>query len=146
MISTFVGKEKAREIYLTKHLKECSQFEDDVKIAVDFWNKIKEKKKEGKLKKIKIYSFYENYFKDIPKKLKIEAQQKFYVERRAGRIKRQPCVKCGKKKTHGHHEDYNQPLEVIWLCHKHHCERHSELNTKKSYPQGGCLTSILQGI
>ena len=27
------------------------------------------------------------------------------------------CSKCGKEgKTRAHHEDYNKPLEIIWLC------------------------------
>ena len=44
-----------------------------------------------------------------------------------GVIKRMPCVICGATKTHGHHEDYNKPLEVIWLCPKHHKERYCDL-------------------
>jgi hypothetical protein len=39
---------------------------------------------------------------------------------RRGELKREPCVKCGKPKTEGHHEDYAKPLEVIWLCRLHH--------------------------
>lgn len=36
-------------------------------------------------------------------------------------IKPKHCEDCGKKaKTQGHHEDYSQPLEVIWLCSKCH--------------------------
>lgn len=35
----------------------------------------------------------------------------------------QPCVICGKK-AEGHHEDYAEPLEVIWLCRFHHSHRH----------------------
>jgi hypothetical protein len=46
---------------------------------------------------------------------------------RSGKIKRQPCEKCGHVKSHGHHEDYNQPLNVIWLCavchQRHHHQR-----------------------
>jgi len=40
-----------------------------------------------------------------------------------GRVIRQPCVICGKK-ADGHHPDYAKPLEVIWLCRKHHVEAH----------------------
>lgn len=39
-------------------------------------------------------------------------------------IKPQHCENCGtrteKEKLHGHHEDYNKALDVIWLCPKCH--------------------------
>lgn len=36
---------------------------------------------------------------------------------RDGRIKRQPCKSCGKKKgVQAHHRDYSKPLVVRWLC------------------------------
>ena len=38
-----------------------------------------------------------------------------------------PCCVCGKPNAHGHHEDYTKFLEVVWLCRKHHAERHHEL-------------------
>lgn len=45
---------------------------------------------------------------------------------RNGVLVPQPCRICGKKAI-AHHEDYSKPLEVDWLCHKHHRERHAEL-------------------
>lgn len=45
-----------------------------------------------------------------------------------GDIIRQPCEKCGKEKTEGHHSDYSKPLDVIWLCKKHHTEIHNDIN------------------
>lgn len=44
-----------------------------------------------------------------------------------GNLKRQPCF-CGDQRSHAHHEDYNKPLEVIWLCAKHHTEIHERRN------------------
>lgn len=46
---------------------------------------------------------------------------------RDGKLKRQPCERCGSLRAQGHHEDYSKPLEVMWLCPKHHGERHMEL-------------------
>lgn len=45
-----------------------------------------------------------------------------------GRLKRQPCEVegCGKRYTHGHHDDYDKPLEVRWLCPVHHTEWHEK--------------------
>lgn len=47
---------------------------------------------------------------------------------RDGKLKKQPCERCGKHDgVHAHHEDYRFPLQVMWLCRKHHAERHMEL-------------------
>lgn len=43
---------------------------------------------------------------------------------RSGKIVRLPCEKCGNPRSHGHHEDYSKPLDVIWLCAKHHRDVH----------------------
>lgn len=46
---------------------------------------------------------------------------------RTGRLVRGPCEKCGEAKTEGHHDDYSKPLEIRWLCKKHHSEVHRVL-------------------
>jgi hypothetical protein len=43
---------------------------------------------------------------------------------RDGRLIRQPCEVCGAEKTQAHHDDYSKPLDVRWLCTKHHAEWH----------------------
>lgn len=43
---------------------------------------------------------------------------------RRGRIIREPCVECGNPKSHGHHEDYSKPFDIIWLCALHHNRKH----------------------
>ena len=47
---------------------------------------------------------------------------------RLGEIIRQPCRVCSNPKTHAHHDDYSKPLDVVWLCSKHHIARHKELD------------------
>lgn len=44
---------------------------------------------------------------------------------KAGRLKSEPCI-CGKTKVEGHHADYKRPLDVIWMCRKHHAQLHVE--------------------
>lgn len=75
-----------------------------------------------------------------------EALQKLNAQRlssraaRNGRLTRQPCEVCAKTghvqsgKSHGHHEDYSKPLEVIWLCPLHHKWVHA-------YGRDGVFTS-----
>ena len=46
---------------------------------------------------------------------------------RNGHLVRQPCIRCGEKKSLAHHEDYDKPLEVMWLCNPCHKQRHKEL-------------------
>jgi hypothetical protein len=43
---------------------------------------------------------------------------------RAGKIARQPCEECGGR-AHAHHDDYDKPLVVRWLCAKHHARHHA---------------------
>jgi len=44
-----------------------------------------------------------------------------------GELKRMPCIRCGKSKTEAHHDDYDKPLDVMWLCTPCHKQRHKEL-------------------
>ncbi len=46
---------------------------------------------------------------------------------RSGELTRLPCVKCGEAKSLAHHEDYDEPLNVMWLCQPCHKQRHKEI-------------------
>lgn len=35
-------------------------------------------------------------------------------------LERLPCEECSETETQAHHDDYSKPLQVRWLCHKHH--------------------------
>jgi len=41
-----------------------------------------------------------------------------------GKILKQPCIYCGEEKALAHHCDYNKPLDIKWMCHKHHSAWH----------------------
>lgn len=46
---------------------------------------------------------------------------------KSGRLVRQPCERCESVKSLAHHESYNKPLDVVWLCQPCHKARHSEM-------------------
>lgn len=46
-----------------------------------------------------------------------------------GELVRKPCIRCNEQKSLAHHEDYDKPLDVMWLCQPCHKQRHKELLT-----------------
>jgi len=59
-------------------------------------------------------------------KAKVKAALMVNYEIRKGRIKRpSECSNCNKPcKPDAHHDDYNKPLEVSWLCRRCHLIHH----------------------
>lgn len=51
---------------------------------------------------------------------------------RRGLITKTPCEICGALEVEAHHSDYTKPLEVIFLCKKHHMERHKNGSSVKA--------------
>jgi ribosomal protein S27AE len=45
-----------------------------------------------------------------------------------GKLVREPCCRCGEQKSLAHHEDYDKPLAIMWLCQPCHKQRHKEIN------------------
>ena len=56
---------------------------------------------------------------------------------RDGRLlKPAQCERCGgPPPIHGHHDDYDKPLDVMWLCQPCHGARHRELNEERRAAQ-----------
>ena len=62
-------------------------------------------------------------------RLKRKAHQAVGYAIASKKMIRQPCEKCGtNENVVAHHEDYTKPLDVVWLCKKHHRERHLEID------------------
>jgi hypothetical protein len=51
---------------------------------------------------------------------------------RTGVLTRGACVVCGDPNSQGHHADYSKPIDVVWLCRKHHDEEHRRINAEKA--------------
>ena len=77
--------------------------------------------------KIKKASAYHRkiYLAKFPEKYKARNAVNNAIQ--SGRLKKERCEVCGAKQVHGHHEDYAKPLKVVWLCPKHHVERHHKI-------------------
>lgn len=96
----------------------------------EYWAKNKDKKK-AKDTRYRL-SHRENINANNRRRWKedVEFRDKHYIRTcvnrllREGKITRMPCKICGAEKAEAHHCDYNKPLELMWLCRKHHREWH----------------------
>lgn len=93
--------------------------------------KINDRKNEGKDRAcLKCHS---EYMKKWRKTHPLNKEQKerdiarsyAFVYLSKGKIERKNCEVCGEK-AQMHHNDYKKPLEVQWLCRKHHLDLHSK--------------------
>lgn len=62
--------------------------------------------------------------KKYPKKYRSHVMVNNHV--RSGNLHKEPCEVCGCENVHAHHDDYNKPLNVRWLCAAHHKQWHTE--------------------
>lgn len=54
---------------------------------------------------------------------------------RDGILFKQPCEICGEVRSEAHHDDYFKPLDVKWLCIKHHKLWHTNNKPKNGMSQ-----------
>ncbi|MER9174608.1 hypothetical protein NKH72_13545 [Mesorhizobium sp. M0955] len=55
------------------------------------------------------------------------AQQCLRSAIKRGLIIQQTCKVCGDSATEAHHADYDRPMDVDWLCRKHHKAEHRRM-------------------
>lgn len=70
-------------------------------------------------------------YKDPKHSWKIKARRLSRTARKQGKINKQPCFMCGDKNSTMHHPDYHKPLEVLWVCRKHHDQIHYRAEGKE---------------
>lgn len=42
----------------------------------------------------------------------------------SGGLEKRPCEVCGAVTVDAHHDRYDEPLKVRWLCRRHHVQLH----------------------
>ena len=116
-------KDKYRKDGKRNICKECD------KLKSSLWSKINREKANAKSR---------NWFlanKERGKFLKGKANKvyriknifKYYARVMARNLVREVCVVCGNNTAQSHHEDYNKPIDVVWLCRHHHQLRHNAM-------------------
>jgi hypothetical protein len=78
-----------------------------------------------------------NRWKNIEETRKKERSRSMLREAiKHGEIKRLPCAICGNAKSKAHHDDYEKPFDVVWLCHKHHMGLHRNIRLSRTPERG----------
>jgi len=108
---------------LRSYCKNCDHKSSALRNRADPDRAIKDKARfsteQGRADKL---SQVKRYHEKYPERYK--ARQELNRAIRNGIIIQKPCKVCGFCITEAHHDDYSKPLDVIWLCKKHHAERH----------------------
>lgn len=140
-LSEYYGHKKMSDGHLGK-CKECCKKDNALRIA----EKSKDPQwliKEAERCRLKTLRYKDKYKPSQSKKRESIRQyrkshpEKYFAHRevrkavKCGFLKPAPCMFCGEEKTESHHEDYRFPLAVVWLCKRHHMERHVEINNQK---------------
>jgi len=84
----------------------------------------KARAKYEKANKKKILISHRKYRENNPKKHKAHNSVAYAIKTK--KLSKKPCEVCGAKKADAHHDNYDQPLDVRWLCAKHHRQWHVE--------------------
>lgn len=139
-----------KECFKCKTIKSLEDFYKHPKMADGHVNKCKECNKNdvtaNRNKNLEKVRDYDRKRAKIPERIKanVEVNRAWRAQdsRRAaahssvsrairnGALVRQPCIRCGEEKSIAHHEDYDKPLEVMWLCQPCHKQRHKELKSE----------------
>ncbi len=62
----------------------------------------------------------------IRTKKKVSCRNLLNIAIMDGIVFKKPCQICGSPHVEAHHDDYDKPLEVVWLCRFHHNELHGK--------------------
>jgi hypothetical protein len=139
---------RSKECFKCNSIKPLTEFYKHSQMADGHVNKCKECNKNdvsaNRNKNLEKYREYDRKRGKIPERIKAntEINRAWRAEDtrrvlahtsvaraiRNGSLFRLPCVRCGEAKSLAHHEDYDKPLEVMWLCQPCHKQRHKEID------------------
>jgi hypothetical protein len=131
-ISDFYRHKQMADGHLNK-CKECTKKEERKRYR-DKWEQMVEYERErwkDPTRRAKLIEYQRKRRAKNPEKYKAACAVSNAI--RDGRIEKKPCEMCGSEKSEAHHNDYSNPLGVVWLCRKHHLMQHG----KVSYPKVG---------
>ena len=74
--------------------------------------------------------------------IKARAHAAVHKALRDGTLKRGKCEECGSLRVEAHHDDYDRPLDVRWLCRRHHVEHHVRLRRQQKAARRVATTSM----
>lgn len=135
------GEITVKACFKCGEVKSLSEFYKHPQMLDGHVNKCKEcNKKDVTQNRLSKINYYRAYDRDRGSRITAEGTRKYrennprkYAAHRKvgnairdGKLFPQPCEVCGNPEVHGHHCDYNKPLEVNWLCAEHHVQWHQE--------------------
>jgi len=128
----FFGKKSANNDGLCYMCKDCTRIYNHKRYLknrdeiLDRSSKYNREHKDTikKPSKEKAYKAYKKWY--LANKEKKSAHAKLAYAVKHGKLLKQSCSVCKDPKSEAHHVDYSKPLEVIWLCKKHHGELHTK--------------------
>ena len=77
-------------------------------------------------------AYAKEYNKNNTKQNRARSKARYHIYH--GKIKKKPCSVCSADKAEVHHEDYNKPLDITWLCRSCHMKQHN-IKEQKRLPQ-----------
>lgn len=128
-ILMFYKNNKSSDGYASSCKKCHGEYYSKKRKDIEYKIKMKAYKHEYYLKNKDKLSYKEKHNKNARKyakknHLKTYARDVVRNDIRHGRTNKKPCEVCGILKVHAHHDNYDRPRDVRWLCISHHVEVH----------------------
>jgi hypothetical protein len=132
---------RTKRCFKCGEVKSLSDFYRHLRMADGHVNKCKEcNKKDVTDNRTAKLDYYREYDRERGSRQTLEDLQRYRKENpkkyaahtalnnavRDGLIFRTPCEECLENDVVGHHDDYDKPLVVRWLCQAHHVAWHKE--------------------